>query len=106
MAKSRLLSIFLVAVLVASCLCFAQGAITGTILNRTLLQGSPGAGTVVLTTLTPRTVVTVLCRTQSDFVFDDPWWLKVTVPATGMVGWVADYYVDCGGVGNCNIFQC
>jgi hypothetical protein len=102
----RTLFIFLVAVLVASCFCVAQGAITGTILSRTLLQVSPGAGATVLTTLTPSTVVSVMCRTQSNVVFDDPWWLKVWVPATGMNGWVADYYVDCGAVGNCNVAQC
>ena len=90
--------------------CFAcTSCITGTILNRTLLQLGPGAGQTVLTTLLPSDIVDVSCRTQDALVYDDPWWLKVTyTPPNGSTttGWVADYYVDCGNVGNCNVTQC
>lgn len=83
--------------------------IQGTILSSTLLQVGPGAGQTVLTTLVSKDVVDVICRTQDALVYDDPWWLEVTyTPVSGnrATGWVADYYVDCGNVGNCNVLQC
>jgi len=105
----------LVAVLVLSCcIVCAHCDLTGTILNQTILQDSPGAGaSTVMTTLFPSDVVTVHCRTSDALVYDDPWWLYVTYVsqdgtsnATSMIGWVADYDVDCGNVGNCAVLQC
>lgn len=102
------LAAFLVIVLALSYVACAY-CLQGTILSRTLLQLSPGAGQTVLTTLFPTDVVNVTCRTQDALVYDDPWWLQVTYAASNgssIVGWVADYYVNCGNVGNCNVSQC
>jgi hypothetical protein len=100
----------LVVLVAVCCLLCARGSIQGTILNKTLLQETPGTGLSVLTTLYPTNVVEVLCRKSDVLVFDDPWWLQVNFvdapTATTFTGWVADYDVNCGNAGNCDVPLC
>lgn len=98
----------LVVVLLLSCFACAS-CIEGTLLDSTLLQLYPGNGETVLTTLPYNCVVDVTCRTPNASVYGDPWWLLVTYAPpndASINGWVADYYVDCGNVGNCNVVSC
>jgi len=59
----------------------------------------------VLTTLDRGASFYIYCRVPDAFVYDDPWWLKVNVDGVG-IGWVADYYADCGYIGYCEAEIC
>ena len=65
------------------------------------LQYHPTLSSNVITTLYPKTQVSIRCRVSdpANAVNGDPWWLYVDVPSSGNRGWVTDWYVDCGG--NC-----
>ena len=65
------------------------------------LKYHPTLSSNVITTLYPKTQVSIRCRVSdpTNAVNGDPWWLYVDVPSTGNTGWLTDWYVECGG--NC-----
>ena len=103
-----LLAVLLIFHCIATCsaLCSAvNGTLAVTNSRTTLLQEYGPAGNV-LTTLEQNVCLILQCRVQDAFVYDDPYWLLVTVPDIGIQGWVADYYADCGYVGYCQVQMC
>lgn len=74
--------------------------------SRTTLLTGYGPTSNVITTLLINTSLEIYCRVSDVYVFDDPWWLNVTVPDLGIQGWVADYYADCGYIGYCQAALC
>lgn len=102
-AASRWRSCFFAFILVLLCIGTANclQAVTN---SRTTLLSSYGLYGDVITTIEIGVAMEVYCRVSDISVYDDPYWLNVTVGVFN--GWVADYYTDCGGTGFCMVPDC
>lgn len=98
----------LAVVLICNCVTCINSQLVPAVTNsRTTLLDGYGPTSNVLTTLERGASFVVNCRVSDAFVYDDPWWLNVTVDGVGIgSGWVADYYADCGYIGYCEVVSC
>lgn len=98
--------LFLAIVLVSHCITFSNSQNISAVTNsRTTLLEGYGPTSKVLTTLESGEPFSIYCRVSDALVYDDPWWLRVSVAGVGD-GWVADYYADCGYIGYCEAPLC